>query len=114
MEGVLIGTAVLFVLNLVLVMPLTNVSVAHRLATDGIAAEQFDALPEEAKKRYQGIAVGYYILWDVIVLGAAGLIGGLLGYYFIGLSFEAKGWPGMIAFIAASLAGVALVANQGF
>jgi len=43
-----------------------------------------------------------------LVLGTVGLIGGLLGYWFLGLSFEAKGWPGMIAFIGASFLGVSL------
>ena len=54
------------------------------------------------------IPTGYYILADVLVLGFAGLLLGLFtGSYFIGFSWRAKDWPGMIAFILASLIGSA-------
>jgi hypothetical protein len=52
------------------------------------------------------IPTGYYILADVIVLGVAGGLMGLIsGYYFIGFSFKPKDWPGMIVFIVSSLIG---------
>jgi len=52
------------------------------------------------------IPTGYYILADVIVLGVAGVLMGLIsGYYFIGFSFKPKDWPGMIVFIISSLIG---------
>ena len=55
------------------------------------------------------IPTGYYILADVLVLGAAGLLLGLFtGMYFIGFSWRAKDWPGMITFILASLVGSAM------
>jgi hypothetical protein len=31
-----------------------------------------------------------------------------MGYFFIGVSFEKKGWPGMIAFILMSLIGFSI------
>jgi hypothetical protein len=52
-----------------------------------------------------------YILADVIVMGAGGFLLGLLtGYFFIGISWRARDWPGMIVFIIASLVGSALYA----
>lgn len=52
------------------------------------------------------IPTGYYIIADVIVLGAAGLLLGLFtGSYFIGFSWRARDWPGMIVFILSSLIG---------
>jgi len=32
----------------------------------------------------------------------------VLGYWFIGISLKAQGWPGMIAFIGASFLGVGM------
>jgi hypothetical protein len=56
------------------------------------------------------IPTSYYILADVLVLGLAGLLLGLFtGSYFIGFSWRAKDWPGMIAFVVASLIGSAMV-----
>lgn len=108
MEGILIGTAILWILSLVLVQPLTSVSVSRRMAAEGVTEASFEILPETKKRYWEGVATRHYILWDVIVLGTAGLIMGLLGYYFIGISFQVKGWPGMLAFIGASFLGVSL------
>jgi zinc transporter ZupT len=68
-------------------------------------------LPVESQRRWQRVATGYYILWDVLVLGVAGFVGGLLGFWFLGISLEAKGWPGMLAFVGASFLGLSL--SQG-
>jgi len=52
-----------------------------------------------------------YMLVDTLVLGTAGfLFGAILGWYFFGISFEARGWPGMIAFVAMSMLGASLKA----
>ena len=103
MAGILIGTAILWILNIALVMPLTNMSLCRRMAVEGVNVESSESMPDDEKKRWQNIATNYYMMWDVIVLGLAGLIGGLLGYFFFGFSLEAKGWPGVIAFVGASL-----------
>ncbi len=108
MEGILIGTAILWLLTALFVVPLTNWSVARRMEAEGVSITAIEELPEDDKRRWEAIATGYYILWDVLVLGIAGFIGGLLGYFFIGISLEAKGWPGMLAFIGASLLGLTL------
>ena len=66
-------------------------------------------VPVTPKSAADDIPTGYYILADVIVLGIAGLLIGLVtGSYFIGFSWKAKDWPGMIVFIIASLIGSAI------
>lgn len=66
-------------------------------------------VPLTQKSAEDDIPTGYYILADVIVLGVAGLLIGLVtGSYFIGFSWKAKDWPGMIVFIIASLIGSAV------
>lgn len=63
----------------------------------------------DSKEGVEEIPTRHYVLADVMVLGIAGLLLGLLaGCFFIGVSFRAKDWPGMIAFIAASLVGASL------
>ena len=55
------------------------------------------------------IPTGFYILADVIIMGVAGgLLGLISGYYFVGFSWKARDWPGMIVFIVASLIGSAI------
>lgn len=109
MEGILIGTAVLWLLTAVLVAPLTNWSVKRRMALAAVGEASLDDLPPDEKAHWEGLATRHYILWDVVVLTLAGLVGGLLGFWFVGVSLNAKGWPGMIAFIATSFLTSALV-----
>jgi len=60
-------------------------------------------------KQQPEVPTGPYIIADVIVLGVAGLLLGLFtGSFFIGFSWKARDWPGMIVFIAASFVGSAL------
>jgi hypothetical protein len=108
MEGIILGTVVLWVLSAVLVVPLANLGVARRMAAAGVASRPFAELSDAEKAEWRRVATQQYILWDTLVLGVAGLIGGLLGYYFIGISTQAKGWPGMLAFIAASFLGLGM------
>jgi hypothetical protein len=107
MEGIMIGTLILWGLTAIFVLPLTKYCVSRRMAVEGVAETALDNLSPEEKQYWEKVTTRYYILWDVVVLGIAGLIGGLLGYWFFGLTFQAKGWPGMIAFITGSLLGVA-------
>ncbi len=108
MHGILIGTAILWVLNLAIVSPLATGALRRRMVREGVDPDSDLALSEEEQAYWSGVATKQYILHDVLVLGTAGLIGGLLGYYFVGLTLDAKGWPGMIAFIASSFIGVGI------
>ena len=62
MSGILIGTAILWILTSVLVVPLANRSVARRMAAQGLSAEAVAELPPEQKRYWQGVATRYYIL----------------------------------------------------
>ncbi len=108
MEGIFFGTMVLWVVQALLVVPLTKFAVARKMAEAGVASRPVEGFSEDEKTVWKNVATQQYILWDTIVLGVVGLIGGLLGFYFIGISLEAKGWPGMIAFIASSFFGLAI------
>jgi len=101
----IVGTAILWLLTGLVVMPLAKLltksrakkSIQSYVSGQGALA-QTKAQPE--------ITTGYYILVHVLVLGIAGLIMGLvLGWFFIGITWQAKSWPGMIALIVASIAG---------
>lgn len=64
---------------------------------------------EKKKNEIDLVPTGYFIVADVLVLGIAGFLIGLIsGYYFIGISTKAKHWPGMIAFIVASMIGATI------
>lgn len=64
---------------------------------------------ENKKNEIDLIPTGYFIVSDVLVLGIAGFLIGLVsGYYFIGISTKAKHWPGMIAFIIMSIVGATI------
>jgi hypothetical protein len=108
MEGILIGTAILWILTAVIVEPLTNLCVSNCMSNRGVQPELVDELTDEEKKHWGKVATFYYVLWHVVVLGCVGFVGGLFGYYFIGISLEAKSWPGILAFIGASFLGLTL------
>lgn len=99
----LIPTLMLWVTNALLVVPL-----AQKLTLKAANIPQgtdIKSVSEETQKEIARAFVKKYIILDIAILGIVGFIGGLLGYFFIGVSFEAKGWPGMIAFILASFVG---------
>ena len=109
----IIGTIILWVLKAVGTMPLARRLSQSRGSPGPASRPTEEALgPAEEAGPAQGeaeIPAGMYILADVIVMGAAGFLLGLLtGYYFIGFSWKARDWPGMIVFIIASLVGSAL------
>jgi hypothetical protein len=107
--SILIATGILWGLTALVVMPLTGYLVGRKLQEPAYAHlnKDEDELSEDDKKQLESLATKYFILADVLVLGIAGFVIGLFGYYLIGIAFDRRGWPGMIAFIAASLTGVA-------
>ena len=108
MSGLLVGTGILWFLNLAIVGPLATSGLKRKMVAAGLDPESDVELTEGQQTYWSGEATKQYILYDVIVLAAAGLIGGLLGYYFIGVTLESKGWPGMIAFILSSFLGIGM------
>lgn len=127
----IIGTAVLWILKL-LTIPFAKLLAGDRVkkvTTPGPApAMNMDMPADDAQSTFpsdtepvadiqvqqsqapvkteEQIPNGFYILADVIIMGVAGgLLGLLSGYYFIGFSWKPRDWPGMMVFIIASLAG---------
>jgi hypothetical protein len=107
MGNVLFASAALWVLELLFVNPLAAFF-SRRKATQ-LARIDGAAIPVPGGA---GTDTGNYILASVLVLGSAGLLLGLAGYWFIGFSTRAKAWPGMLAFIGLSLLGCQL--SKGF
>ena len=109
--GILIGTAILWGLTAIFVMPLTDWLVRRRLKEPVYAHLRGENLEESAQKELESMATQYFVLADVLVLGIAGVIAGLLGYWFIGIALKARFWPGMIAFILTSIIVSSMVAH---
>jgi len=114
----IIGTAVLWVLKLITipfakllagdrvkqVVPASPPPLVEADNTQDAPSQPTPQAPVPAVQEV--IPTGYYILADVIIMGVAGgLLGLIFGVYFIGFSFKPKDWPGMIVFILGSLAG---------
>ena len=104
--NILIGTAIVWILSAVFVTPLAKALATHRLATADLAYAGEPGTPNNTQARHASIATQSYILADVLVMGIAGLIAGLSGYWFIGISTKAAGWPGILTFAAASFIGL--------
>jgi len=102
--NILIGTAVLWGLTALVVMPLAQLLARQRQV--GAAQSAEDSGVSEAAG---SIPTDCFILADVLVLSAVGfLFGAASGYFFVGLALSWKHWPGMICFILCSLLGAAL------
>ena len=119
--GLLIGTAVLWGLTYGVALPL-----ARALSSSGGAVSSntpgayvqppplgTPGVPPKAIKKpdaIDSVPTGTFILIHVLILGLAGLLLGIFaGMFFIGIAQKAKMWPGMLAFIAASLIGTFLL-----
>ena len=105
-QGILIGTGILWGLNAILVAPRTNYLVNRKLSGPVYAHLNGDMETAANEAEVNSLVTQSYILVDTLVLDIAGfLFGAVAGWYFIGISFEARGWPGMIAFIVMSMIG---------
>jgi len=108
-EGILIGTGILWVTNALLVIPITNYLVKNKLSTPAYAHIGTDMKAAAELPEFNSLVVRCYMLVDVLVLGIVGfLMGTILGWFFVGISFEAKSWPGLIAFVALSMFGASM------
>lgn len=109
--NVLICTGILWVLQNLLILPLSAHFADKRLSSLNLPVYSsgdvsYEDLPISERSMVDRVFSRYYITIDVIVLGLIGFLAGLLlGFYFIGISFDKKGWPGMAAFIVLSIIG---------
>ena len=107
--SIVMGTLVLWGLTIFGSLPLATVLSRGKRTLAPAGAGEFGTV---ADGKDQGeIPVGSYILADVIVLGIGGLLISMYtGYFFLGFSLRARDWPGIAAFIAASMYGAAHLA----
>lgn len=106
--GILIGTAVLWGLGLLVVNPIakhfTNQTIAQEYSTGMVPKDQ-----ATISSRVNSVFTRNYIITDVIVLSVAGFLMGIVaGWFFIGISWNWRSWPGLIAFIGLSVLGSAI------
>ena len=107
--GFLIGTGIVWGLSALLVIPIARALTRRNSKRSQSSVEAGDSATAVSQAQVEEIDTGYFILADVMVLGIAGLLLGLvLGWFFIGITWHARNWPGLIAFIVASLVGSAL------
>ncbi len=101
----ILATGIVWILSALIVNPIAKALTESK-------KQKVESLNGQVSQRETSaieVDTGYYILTDVTVLGIAGFLIGLLsGWFFIGISFKAKGWPGMIAFIIGSFLGSSL------
>ncbi|MCM8802982.1 MAG: hypothetical protein NC827_06720 [Candidatus Omnitrophica bacterium] len=108
--GWVIGTGILWFLKIVAVHPLSAFWILRKLKDADLPVlkdpKEIENIDEQTKKKINMVASKTYIITDVLVLGTAGFLIGLIsGFFFIGFSWEPKGWPGMIMFILSSIFG---------
>ena len=122
--GLLIGTAVIWALTYLIVMPISEFLTNRRIAkpTDVIYLPQktgtidsksleeiITSRTNDYPFRKERIYNRIFIITDVVVLGIAGfLMGFMIGWYFIGITWKARSIPAMLTFIGLSFAGAYL------
>jgi len=107
--GFFIGTGIVWGLSALLVIPIAKALTRRNSKRSQLSVEAGDSATAVTQAEIEEIDTGYYILADVMVLGVAGLLIGLVvGWFFIGITWQARNWPGLIAFIVASVVGSAL------
>jgi len=109
--NILVGTLILWGITVLVVQPLANHLVQRRLQEPAYAHEKSpNEQDERAREELASLATHYFVISDVLILGIAGFVLGLvLGSPFIGVAWDRKFWPGMIALMAASFVGAFLV-----
>jgi hypothetical protein len=101
MGNFLIATAILWGLNAIFVQPLTQQMLRWKLNNPKYA-HLMEMAPETAQAEVRRLATKIFILVDVLVMFVAGALAGLAGYPLIGITRNAKAWPGMLTLIVAS------------
>jgi len=109
--SLLIGTGILWLLKTLVVVPLSCFLTQQQMARPPYAHLNDPNCGEAEQAALERLVARNYIIADVLVLGIAGFIAGLLGYWFIGIAWNRREWPGLIAFVVASLLGLSLASG---
>ena len=108
-EAILIGTAILWAIEAIIVLPLRDYIVKQKLLEPTYAHMTSDGEILANHPEYNSLATRWYMIVDTLVLGVVGfLLGVLLGWFFVGITTRARGWPGMIAFMVMSIMGASM------
>jgi len=109
--NILVCTTILWILQNLLIVPLSAYFSNMHLSKLELPAYSsgeisIERLPSSEKTTVEKTLTNYYIAFNIIVLGTIGLLVGVFfGFYFIGISFDKYGWPGMISLILFSILG---------
>ena len=106
--SILIGTAILWGLTALVVVPLAQVLASRRQLSAATVADQSLGESEIAQDE-DSIPTDCFIIADVLVLSLAGLVVGLAsGYFLLGFAWSWARWPGILCLIIFSVLGAAL------
>jgi hypothetical protein len=108
MDGIIVGTIVLWGLSFFVVKPVSAMLLSRYLAKPENTRFAATDLVEQDRAAVERVALRFHLAASVCVLGAAGLLGGLSGFYFLGFARRGADWPGLVAFMTASFAGLAV------
>jgi hypothetical protein len=106
-----VGTLILWGVTSLIVQPLAQYWAQRRLAQPAyVYLGSAGNLDEAAKAKVDSLNRECFVMTHVLVLGALGFMAGLaLASPLIGIAWQRKYWPGIIALIAASFVGSVLV-----
>lgn len=63
MEGIVLGTLLIWGLTAIMVQPLAQFSLQRLLSAHGLAPARVDDLPETAQNHWKSVAMWHYIAW---------------------------------------------------
>ncbi|MDP2949747.1 MAG: hypothetical protein Q8P22_09460 [Chloroflexota bacterium] len=106
--SILIGTAIVWGVTALVVIPLAQL-LARRRQVAAASAAGHSLGESEAAQGESSIPTDCFIMADVLVLSVAGLLIGLAsGYFLLGFAWSWKHWPGILCLITLSALGAAL------
>jgi hypothetical protein len=103
--GIFIGTGIIWFSILVIINPLSKYLTKRKWAYQAVNGYQVP-LGQEVTQVVDKASNRNYIIVGVLTFAIIGfIVGRTTGWYFIGISWKPKDWPGMLAFIGFSLLG---------
>ena len=106
--SILIGTAILWGVTALVVIPLAQV-LARRRQVAAASAANYSQGESEVAQGESSIPTDCFIMADVFVLSVIGLLIGLAsGYFLLGFAWSWKHWPGILCLIVFSVLGAGL------
>jgi hypothetical protein len=106
--SILVGTAILWGVTVLVVTPLAQLLASRRRVAAMSVSDHLDGEGETAQAE-NSIPTDCFILADVVVLSAVGLLIGLIsGYFLLGFAWSWARWPGILCLIIFSALGASL------